>query len=158
MYKKTSVLLFLIICALALTACDFKSTPTFTVVNFQVIPGDGNATLRWSNPPAQIVSINISYRKDGSDDLNSLPLITSTLKTAANLKNVEQAITPLVKEEYYTFTVSLTLAGIATGKEGTTPSIRVFIGPNLDGDGVADFIDVDDDGDGLIEIVTAKEI
>ncbi len=142
---------------MSLAACDFKSTPTFTVVNLQVIPGDGNAILRWSNPPAQIVNIKISYHKDGSDDLNSLPLITSTLKTAANLKNVEQIITPLVNGEYYTFTVSLTLAGIATGKEGTAPSIRVFVGPNLDGDGVSDFIDVDDDGDGLIEIVTAKE-
>ena len=121
------------------------SQRSYAVIGLQVIPGDKEATISWNNPYAQIASISISYLISNSTDI---PLTKSITEIAPNA-NVQLTIDELSNREYYTFTVSLILRGEAAGKEGTGSSIRVAIGPNYDGDGLANFVDPDDDNDGV---------
>ena len=122
---------------------------TYAVTGLRVIPGDGNATLSWNNPYAQIASISISYQRIGSDGVQYLPLIKDSAKTSANAIDAQQIISGLINGKSYTFTVDLTLRGIYAGKEGIAPSITVAIGPNYDGDDLVNFVDHDDDNDGI---------
>ena len=138
----------------------------FTVAGLTAHSGNGEVTLSWNNPFADIASINISYEIDGSG--------ASTTVAASNTgrgASVEQTIDGLTNEEYYNFTVSLTLEGDDAGREGPALSIIVGIGPDLDGDELPDFMDddidgdntlnsadVDDNGNGLIEIATAEQL
>ena len=132
---------------------DIATPNVFSVTNLTAIPNDSSVTLNWINPDVDIASISISYEVTGSG--------ASTTVAASNTgrrASVEQTITGLTNEEYYNFTVDLILARDYTGREGPALSIIVGIGPNDDGDGIADFLDVDADGDGLIEISTAAQL
>ena len=145
---------------------DTATPNVFSVTGLTAIPNDSSVNLSWNNPDADIASISISYEVTGSG--------ASTTVAASNTgrgASVEQTITGLTNKEYYNFTVDLTLEGDDTGREGVPLSIRVAIGPNLDGDELPDFVDndidgdsfinaddVDDDGDGLIEIATAAQL
>ena len=147
-------------------ASDTATPDDFSVTDLTAIPNDRSVTISWNNPDADIASISISYEIDGSG--------ASTTVGAGNtgrVASVEQTIDGLTNEEYYNFTVDLTLADDYAGREGPALSIIVGIGPNLDGDELADFedtdidgdsvmntADVDDDGDGLIEIATAAQL
>ena len=122
---------------------------TYAVTGLRVIPGDGNATLSWNNPYAQIASISISYQRIGSDGVQYLPLIKDSAKTSANAIDAQQIISGLTNGKSYTFTVDLTLRGVHAGKEGVAPSITAAIGPNYDGDDLVNFVDHDDDNDGI---------
>ena len=126
---------------------------SYKVTGLAAISSDSSATLSWNNPHVQIASISISYRISGSNDA---PLISRSTKIAPNT-NVQHTIGGLTNGEYYTFTVSVTLRDDSAGKERAGVSINVAIGPNYDGDSFADFVDVDADGDGLIEIATAEQ-
>ena len=147
---------------------DTATPNVFAVTDLTAIPNDSSVTLSWINPDADIASISISYYEvTGSG--------ASTTVGASNIgreASVEETIDGLDNEVSYNFTVSLTLGGdIYAGREGPALSIIVGIGPNLDGDEYADFVDndvdgdsfinaddVDDDGDGLIEIATAAQL
>ena len=147
-------------------ASDTATPDVFSVTNLAAVPNDSSVTLSWTNPDADIASISISYEIDGSG--------ASTTVGAGNtgrVASVEQTIGGLTNEEYYNFIVDLTLADDYAGGEGEAASIIVGIGPNLDGDELADFedndidgdntlnsADVDADGDGLIEISTAEQL
>ena len=147
------------------------ATPNvFSVTDLTAVPNDSSVTLNWNNPAADIASISISYQQDGST-LQEFPTITDSSKRGMSAMGVQQVIPGLTNEEYYNFTVDLTLEGDDTGREGPALSIIVAIGPNLDGDELPDFMDddidgdsfmnaddVDDDGDGLIEIATAEQL
>ena len=119
---------------------------SYAVTELQAIPGDKEVNISWNNPYAQITNISISYQSNGFND--APPIIKSITEIAPNA-NVRLTIDKLNNEEYYTFTVDLTLGGIYAGKEGAAPSISIAIGPNNDGDGLADFVDPDDDNDGI---------
>ena len=149
---------------------DTATPDVFSVTDLTATPGNGNVTLSWNNPDANIASISISYQRDGST-LEEFPTITDSSKRGKRAMGVTQMIPGLTNEEYYNFTVDLTLEGDDTGREGEPLSIRVAIGPDLDGDELPDFMDddidgdntlntadVDDDGDGLIEIATAEQL
>ena len=124
----------------------------FVVTGLQVIPGDGNATLSWNNPYVQqIENININYEINGSNDAQNIS-ITSGSQIAISAKNVQRTISGLMNNATYTFTVNLTLGGDDAGMEGTAPSVTLVIGPNYDGDGLADIVDPDENGDGIIDI------
>ncbi len=134
--------------------------PKFTVMNLQAAPGAGSVTLSWTNPDTDnIVSINMSYHNTNTpNDLKYTALIEDSSQTTATT-DVEETITDLENGEYYTFIVALTLGDPDAGSEGAPQSIEeVAIGPDIDGDGLANFVDVDEDGDGLIEIATADEL
>ena len=141
------------------SATSTTETPNLlTVIGLDAIAGDSNVTLSWTNPAANIVSINISYYNSNTpDNLVYVPLITDATNTSMNAK-VRQSITGINNEGYYTFIVDLTLGAPDNGLEGTAPSREVAIGPDMDGDGFVNFVDVDADGDGLIEIATADEL
>ena len=122
---------------------------SFAVTGLRVIPGEGSATIIWNNPDAQIASISISYKITGSDDVQYFPLITDRAKTSANAIDVRQPISGLTNGEFYNFTVDLTLSSIYIGREGEAPSIIAAIGPDYDDDDLVDFLDLDDDNDGV---------
>ena len=109
-----------------------------------------DVTLIWTNPNVQIDRINVisidhSILNDfGTTDIEAG---SSTQYTA-----------PSLSEGYYTFIVELELGGSDAGKATVPQNITVAAGPDLDGDGLANFVDVDDDGDGLIEIATVDEL
>ena len=151
-------------------ASDTATPNVFSVANLVATPGAGSVTLSWNNPAADIASISISYQIDGST-LQEFPTIRDNSKRGMSTMGVTQIIPGLTNEKYYTFTVDLTLEGDDTGREGPAASIRWAIGPDVDGNGIADFLDVDDDGDGianfldvdddgdgLIEIATAAQL
>ena len=129
---------------------DIATPNVFSVTNLVATPGAGSVTLNWNNPAADIASINISYEITGSNDVQYWDLITPPAQM--------ETITGLTNEEYYNFTVDLTLADDYAGREGPALSIIVAIGPDLDGDELPDFVDNDIDGDGLIEIATAAQL
>ena len=143
--------------ALTCTPDDLTAQRSFVAERLRAIPEDSGVTLIWDNPYADIESISISYQIGDSDVSQELPLITSGDQLKSYAKNVQHAISDLDNEGYYNFTISLTLKGEDEGREGEAPSITVAIGPNLDKDNAPDFIDVDVDGNGLIEIATAEE-
>ena len=129
-------------------APSITATPDdFSVTDLTVIPGDSSATLSWNNPDADIFSIRISYRRDGSI-LQEYPAIRNREKTRKNAMNVQQVIGGIAIAGYYTFAVSLTLDGDDAGREGAAFSRRVGVGPDYDGDNIADFVDPDENGDG----------
>ena len=140
-----------------MVASDTATPNVLSVTNLVATPGAGSVTLSWNNPAADIASISISYQQDGST-LQEFPTITDSSKRGMSTMGVQQVIPGLTNEEYYNFTVDLTLEGDDTGREGTAPFVTVAIGPNDDGDGIANFLDVDADGDGLIEIATAAQL
>ena len=176
--KKISALLLALICALTLAACgsgsgdgeqeggeqrgdeqegerrpveDNNMLDPVSVSNLRVTLDDTNATLSWDNPAANITSISINYKiTDSNDSPTTLP-ITESAKIAANAQDVQETITELTNEGYYTFTVALTLDGDDAGREGTAPSVEVPAGPDDDGDGLPNFIDPDLNGDGLLD-------
>ena len=129
----------------------------FAVTGLYGISGVDYVTLRWNNPDAQIESISVSYQVSGPGNPEEPSLITDSPKIAANA-SAQHNISGLAEGESYDFTVSLRLSDPDTGKEGTPPSIRILVNPDYDGDGKNNFIDVDADGDGLIEIATAQQL
>ena len=136
-------------------AASVTATPDiFVVTILEAIPRDRGVALSWNNPAADIVNINISYRRDGSTDVQYWDLITVPTQIETNKMNVQQVITDLTNEEYYTFTIDLTLGVDYASRKGAAPSIRVAIGPDLDGDKYADFVDDDENGDGVDDIDT----
>ena len=144
------------------SAVSIPATPNlFTVMGLDARPGDSSVTLSWTNPDTDnIVSINISYyNRNTPDDLEYFSLITDNTKIASGVEVQQSITTGLTNGEYYTFVVALTLGDTDAGSEGAPQSTEeVAIGPDIDGDGFPNSLDVDDDGDGLIEIATAEQL
>ena len=141
------------------SAASTPATPNlFTVIGLDARPGDSSVTLSWINPAATIVSINISYYNSNTpNDLQYPALIEGDSRTTATMY-VEETITDLENEQYYTFIVNLTLGAPDANSVGEAQSIEVIIGIDYDSDGLPNSLDVDDDGDGLIEISTAEQL
>ncbi len=135
-----------------------SATPdAFAVTGLYGVAGANYVTLSWNNPDASIESISISYQLSETDSLQPALLIVPSSKFAANA-SVQHNISGLTEGLSYDFTVSLILSGPDAGKEGAPPSISVLVNPDYDGDGKNNFVDVDADGDGLIEIATAQQL
>ena len=137
-----------------------SATPdAFAVTGLYGISGANYVTLSWNNPDASIESISISYQVSGPGNLEESSLITDPSKIAANA-SVQHNISGLMTGGVsYDFTVSLILSGPDAGKEGVPPTIRnILVDDNYDGDAFDNFVDVDADGDGLIEIATAQQL
>ena len=92
----------------------------FTVSELRAAAGDESVTLSWNNPDAQIASIDISYKRTGSDDE---PMTRSSDQTTSGALNVEETITDLTNGQSYNFTVSLTLMDPDDGKKVEAQSI-----------------------------------
>ena len=94
----------------------------FAVSELLATPGDESVTLRWNNPNnrvVQIASIDISYKRTGTDDV---PMTISSTQTTSGAQNVEETIIGLTNGQSYTFTVSLTLMDPDAGMVGPAPS------------------------------------
>ena len=132
------------------------------VERLRVIPAADSATLMWDNPNAIITNISISYHIAGTSNSTDR-IVTGNGKIAPSAVNIIEVIpiSPrLITETNYTFNVRLRLGGADENKTTSTESITWLIGPNLDGDEYADGdpLELDTDGDGLIEIATADEL
>ena len=113
------------------------------------MPGDMRADLSWNNPDANIVGISITYQKMGTNNLQSLPAITTPSKLQVKIP-VQQSITGLDNGEKYTFTVNLTLGGAYAGQMTAVNSVTKLIDKDSDGDGTLDFNDDDSDNDDVL--------
>ena len=107
---------------------DMDAFPTdgtltaFAVSELRATPGDESVTLSWNNPNnrvVQIASIDISYKRTGTNDT---PMTISSTKTTSGATNVEETITGLTNGQSYTFTVGLTLMEPDAGMVGPAPS------------------------------------
>ena len=105
-------------------------------------------TLSWNNPAADIERINIRYSDLDALRVSGSAVITDDDRTTNGKMNVQDVIRIVVNEETYNFTVSLTLKGVYAGREGPPASVVLAVGPDYDGDNIADFVDPDENGDG----------
>ena len=141
----------------------------FAVTDLTAITSETSVTLSWTNPDADIKSIDISYRRDGSD-LQEYYSTRDPSRIGRSATNVQHVISDLITEASYNFTVDLTLGTDDEDMKGVPPSVYVVIAADADkdgvvdsldddrdGDGLVDDMDRDDDGNGLIEIATAAE-
>ena len=132
------------------------SVGTFSVqaLNLRVYPDEGNATLTWNNPDADVKAINITYwLSNASDEVEQYPLITPATDsdaTTRNQANVSIVITGLDDLGSYNFMFQLILDDVVSNKtEFTSVVDNRTIGANYDNDEFADIQDNDDDGDGI---------
>ena len=103
---------------------DDRTLSAFTVTDLIARPGNQEATLIWTNPVANISSINISYHNTSAPNtLQYFPLITNRSKTAMNAMDVQETIANLTNGVSYTFNVTLTLTGDDADKEVETQSV-----------------------------------
>ena len=111
-------------------------------------PAHNQTTLIWNNPKADIDNIKISYRIGNSSAFKDLEIVSNSSKIMSEARRVEHIIENLENYKFYTFLVDLKLKGLDAGREGAPQFFTVAIGDDFDGDGLADFIDQDADGDG----------
>ena len=135
----------------SVSAASIPATPnlfTVSVSNLRIIPAANNAMLTWDNPDADIASISISYKVNTAADFEAPMTITDEDSIRPNV-TVTEDITALTTGSTYTFRVALELKGADENKATSAIEITRLIGPNLDGDDLADAVDEDDDGDGV---------
>ena len=126
-------------------------------LNLRVYPDKGNATLTWNNPDADVRAINITYwLSNGSGEVMQYPLITPATNSAAttrNQANVSIVITGLEDLASYNFMFQLILdAAESEQQEVISTADNRTIGANYDNDELADIVDPDDDGDGVVDL------
>ena len=131
------------------------ATAAVSVIGLRGILDDGEVILTWTNPNVNILSIALnSIQLSIPNDSGITDLNVGRTDAGANVR----ISSPHNIQGYYNFTISLILGGPDAGKTTIPQTVTVAFGPDLDGDGVANFVDVDDDGDGLIEIATVDEL
>ena len=126
-------------------------------LNLRVYPSAGNATLTWNNPDADVRAINITYwLSNAPDEVMQYPLITPATNSAAttrNQANVSIVITGLEDLASYNFMFQLILdAAEGEQQEVISTADNRTIGANYDNDELADIVDPDDDGDGVVDL------
>ncbi len=126
-------------------------------LNLRVYPSAGNATLTWNNPDADVRAINITYwLSNAPDEVMQYPLITPATNSAAttrNQANVSIVITGLEDLASYNFMFQLILdAAESEQQEVISTADNRTIGANYDNDELADIVDPDDDGDGVLDL------
>ena len=97
----------------------------FAVTELTATPGagDGEVTLSWTNPDANISSISISYHNTNTpNDLQQRPLIEDSSRTTPGTQDVEETIDGLTNGQSYNFTVNLILDGDDRGKRVSAAS------------------------------------
>ena len=92
----------------------------FAVSGLTADAGDGEVTLSWTNPNANISSISISYQRD--DSVGPL-MMNSSAQITPNAANVQETIDGLTNGQSYTFNVNLILTGDDADKEVETQSV-----------------------------------
>ena len=104
----------------------------FMVTELTATPGNGEVTLNWNNPAANISSISISYQRD---DFVGQLMMNSSAQITSGEQNVQEIIDGLTNGQSYTFNVTLTLTGDDAGKKvvvaSTTATSGIFAVTNL---------------------------
>ena len=118
------------------------------------IIGDGEITLNWTNPDSNIFAGVVIAQTTSTDaPLNCATAPNVTIIDAQ--QTTSDTITALTNGQAYSFRIcAMSNAGSTSG--GVT--LTNLIAGDIDGDGVRQSTDVDDDNDGLIEIATATEL
>ncbi len=95
----------------------------FAVSELRATAGAGNVTISWNNPnnpDVRIASIDISYKRTGTNDA---PMMISSSQITSGATNVEETITGLTNGQSYIFTVSLILRDTDASKEVEAQSV-----------------------------------
>ena len=144
--------------------CD--SNDEFADVVFNVVPGDGNVTIHWRNPDPNATVLAPADRPDnlGVGSVN-ISLVSSTDSKNATLESEDLSanvdfnlnassfytVTDLTDGDVYNLTLTLSYNNSAVyNRTALVPNIAV--GPDHDGDTRANFVDADDDNDGVNDV------
>ncbi len=140
------------------------SRVAFTFENIFIVPGDGNARVSWSNPPADVTGFSLFVRnpmnsRERHDTSGSVPF-NYFGKTSENITLFSTEVTGLTNFESYRF---IFLVGLDGGEDANKMAESVItesvvIGPNYDNDSLPDFLDNDDDGDGNKDVDTDNDL
>ncbi len=141
---------------------------TYQVSSATVVGGFRNVTINWLNPAVgagNVTAVNITYQivavNGPTNDKTTLLLNEPRHLLSDGATVITHTINPF-EPARYTFTIEPILGGAlinATTRAVVFPNVNVIVNPDdLDGDGVLNAVDVDADGDGLIELRTAAEL
>ncbi len=141
---------------------------TYQVSGATVVGGFRNVTINWLNPAVgagNVTAVNITYQivavNGPANDKTTLLLNEPRHLISDGTTVITHTINPF-EPARYTFTIEPILGGAlinATTRAVVFPSVNVIVNPDdIDGDGVLNAVDVDADGDGLIELRTAAEL
>ena len=147
--------------------------PPIRVRNLKANVVNNSISLSWQNPDADIVAFNITYSaastSAGSTTLvdrnaTNLPPNANAVYNISNLDNdiYDFFVTPVIdmtgRNASDTVAVSVIRSIKVDYQPPVSPSPPPKSGPDKDGDNIADSSDIDDDGDGLIEIFNATQL
>ncbi len=125
----------------------------FKISNLRIIPSANSATLQWNNPPAHIREITIRYTQTSGSG-GSEESITDSRVRAIKPSTV---ISDLITNTNYRFIITPILAdvdGAPSQKRVATVTAERLIGPNRDGDELADNDPAEDyDNDEILNAV-----
>ncbi len=140
----------------------------YQVSGATVVGGFRNVTINWLNPAVgagNVTAVNITYQivavNGPANDKTTLLLSEPLHLISDGATVITHTINPF-EPARYTFTIEPVLGGAlinATTRAVVFPNVNVIANPDdLDDDGVLNSVDVDDDGDGLIEIYNATQL
>ena len=120
------------------------------ISNQTAMIGDGQITLSWTNPNSNIFAGVVIAQATGMALPNSCSEATIMLDSSKN----NHIIMDLTNGTAYSFRIC---AKSNDGNLSGGVKLENLISGDIDGDGIISSMDIDDDGDGLIEITTATE-
>ncbi len=174
---RLTTLISLILATLLLAACGGGGggsssggggPQVYQVSSATVVGGFRNVTINWLNPAVgagNVTAVNITYQvvavNGPANDKTTLLLSEPRHLISDGTAVITHTINPF-EPALYTFTIEPVLGGAlinATTRAVVVPNVNVIVNPDdLDGDGVLNAVDVDEDGDGLIELRTAEQL
>ncbi len=176
--SRPSYLAGLILATLLLAACGGGGSSSssgggggpqvYQVSGATVVGGFRNVTINWLNPAVgagNVTAVNITYQivsVNGESNDKTTLLLNDNRHLLSDGTTVITETLVQVEPARYTFTIEPVLGGVlinATTRAVAFPNVNVIVNPDdLDGDGVLNSMDVDADGDGLIEIYNATQL
>ncbi len=140
----------------------------YQVSGATVVGGFRNVTINWLNPTVgsgNVTAVNITYQivsVNGPANNKTTLLLNDNRHLLSDGTTVITETLEKFEPARYTFTIEPVLGGVlvnATTRAVAFPNVNVIVNPDdLDGDGVLNSVDVDADGDGLIEIYNATQL
>ncbi len=176
--SRPSYLAGLILATLLLAACGGGGSSSssgggggpqvYQVSGATVVGGFRNVTINWLNPAVgagNVTAVNITYQivsVNGESNDKTTLLLNDNRHLLSDGTTVITETLVQVEPARYTFTIEPVLGGVlinATTRAVAFPNVNVIVNPDdTDGDGVLNSVDVDADGDGLIEIYNATQL
>ena len=123
------------------------------VSDLRGIPGDGQVELRWTNPAGSIELLNISWWET-SNRSESLDFAEDTEQVISGDDMASYTVSGLENGRNYTARVDV---HVANGDVFQSEEVNVPVGINTDGDDLPNYLDADDDNDGINDTTAAGD-